>query len=78
MPIAMIVKVANLAKEIEEEMPTPCRSRWSQPLLDNEDSNEESTNDEKKKERRKNHKEWNDKYWQGVFCQKCHNEGHLT
>jgi len=27
MPIAMIVKVANLAKEIEEEMPTPCRSR---------------------------------------------------
>jgi hypothetical protein len=27
MPITMIVKVASLAKEIEEEMPTPCRSR---------------------------------------------------
>jgi len=30
------------------------------------------------KERRKNCKERDDKYLQGVFCQKCHNEGHLT
>jgi hypothetical protein len=53
MPITMIVKVASLAKEIEEEMPTPCRSRWSQPLSDSEHSNEESSNDEQKKKKGK-------------------------
>ncbi len=62
MPKATIVKVANSTREIEKEMPTPHRSRQSQPLLDNEDSNEESTNDEQKKEKRKNHKEQDDIY----------------
>jgi hypothetical protein len=47
-------------------------------LSDNDDSNEESTEDVQKKERTKNHKEQDDKYQQGVFCQKCHNEGCLT
>jgi hypothetical protein len=41
MPRRTIVKVANSAREIEEEMPTPCKSRQSQPLLSSEDSNEE-------------------------------------
>jgi hypothetical protein len=43
-------------------------------LSDSEYLDEESF-DEKE---RKNHKECDDKYQQGVFCQKCHNEGHLT
>jgi hypothetical protein len=38
MPRAMIVKVANSTREIEEEMPTTCMSRWSQPPSDNEES----------------------------------------
>ncbi len=42
----MIVEVANLAREIEEKMPTPHKSRWSQLLSDNEDLDEELTNDE--------------------------------
>jgi hypothetical protein len=46
MPRAMIVKVANSIREIEKEMPTTCKSRWSQPLLDNENSDEESVDDE--------------------------------
>jgi hypothetical protein len=46
--------------------------------LDNDDSNEELTKDEQKKEKRKNCKKQDDRYQQGVFCQKCHNEGHLT
>jgi hypothetical protein len=60
MPRVMIVKVANSAREIEEEMPTTCRSRQSQPLLDNENSDEESVDDEQKKERRKNRREQDD------------------
>ncbi len=50
-----IVEIVNLAKEIEEKMHAPHRSRQSQPLSNNEYSNEESSNDEKKK-KRKNHK----------------------
>jgi hypothetical protein len=57
MPKTMIVEVANLVREIEEEMPTQPRSRQSQPLSDNEDLDEESSNDEQKKERRKNCRE---------------------
>ncbi len=53
MPRATIVKVANLAREIEENMPTTCRSRWSQPLSNSEDWSEESANDEQNKERKK-------------------------
>jgi hypothetical protein len=78
MTIAMIVEVANSTREIEEEMLTPHKSRQSQPLLDNEDLNEESANDEQKKERKKNYKEQDDGYQRGLFYQKCHNEGHLT
>jgi hypothetical protein len=59
-------------------MLTPHKSRRSQPLSNSDDSNEESTNDEHKKKRRKNCKEQDDGYWRGVFCQKCHNESHLT
>ncbi len=57
MPRSTIVKVANLAKEIEEKMPTPRRNRRSQPLLDSEYLNEELANDEQKKEIKKNCKE---------------------
>jgi hypothetical protein len=57
MPRSTIVKVANLAKEIEEKMPTPCRSRRSQTLSDSEYLNEELANDEQKKEIKKNCKE---------------------
>ncbi len=77
MPKATIVKVVNLAREIEEEMPTSRMNKWSQPLLGNDDLDEELVNDEHKKERRKNRKEWNDGYRGGAFCQKYHNEGHL-
>jgi hypothetical protein len=75
---ATIVEVTNSTKEIEEEMPTPHRSRQSQPLLNSDDSHEELVKEEQKKEKRKNCKEWDDEYQQGVFYQKCHNEGHLT
>jgi hypothetical protein len=61
-PKTIIVEVANLVKEIEEEMPTPHKSRRSQLLSDNEDLDEELTNDEYKKEKRKNHKEHDDEY----------------
>jgi hypothetical protein len=74
----MIVEVAHSTREIEEEMLTPRKSRQSQPLSDNEDLNEELANDEQKKERKKNYKEQDDGYQQGLFYQKCHNEGHLT
>jgi hypothetical protein len=47
-------------------------------LSNNEDSNEESIDEEQKKEKWINRKEWDDRYQQSVFCQKCHNEGHLT
>ncbi len=53
MPRATIVEVTNLAKEIEEEMHAPRRSRQFQPLSDNEDSDEESTKDEQKKQMEK-------------------------
>jgi hypothetical protein len=46
MPKTMIVEVANLAREIEEEMPTPHKSKRSQLLSENEDLDEELTNDE--------------------------------
>jgi hypothetical protein len=46
MPRVTIVEVANSTREIEEKMPTPRKSRRSQPLSDNEDSNEELTDDE--------------------------------
>jgi len=46
MPRATIVEVANLAREIEEEMPTPHKSKRSQLLSNNKDSDEELTNDE--------------------------------
>jgi hypothetical protein len=36
MPKSIIVEVANSAREIEEKMPTPRRSRRSQPLSDSE------------------------------------------
>jgi hypothetical protein len=78
LPIATIIEIVISTKEIKEKMHTPCRSSWSQPLLDNEDLDEELVDDEQKKERRTNHKEWSDGYWWSVFCQKCHNEGHLT
>jgi hypothetical protein len=52
-----IVKIANSTREIEEEMPTKCKSKQFQPLSGNENLNEESVNDEQKKERRKNYKE---------------------
>ncbi len=42
----MIIDVANSTREIEEEMPTPNKSRRSQLLSDNEDLDEELTNDE--------------------------------
>jgi hypothetical protein len=74
---ALIVKVVNLEKEIEEKKPTIHKSKRSQRLLDSEDWDEKLANEEQKKERRKNHKEQGDGYRQGVFCQKCHNEGHL-
>jgi hypothetical protein len=57
MPRTIIVKVANLGREIEEKMPTTRRSKRFQPLLDSEDSDEELVDEEQKKERRKNHKE---------------------
>ncbi len=41
MPRAMIVEVVNLAREIKKDMFTTCKSRWFQPLSDNEDSDEE-------------------------------------
>jgi len=47
-------------------------------LSNNEDLDEESIDDKHKKERRKICKERDDGYRQGVFYQKCHNEGHLT
>ncbi len=62
MPKSIIVEVANLAREIEEEMHTPHRSRRSQPLSNNEYLDEELANDEQKKERRKISKEWDDGY----------------
>jgi hypothetical protein len=62
MPRAMIVEVVNLAREIEKEMPTTRKSRHSQPLSENENSDEKSANDEQKKERRKGHKEHDDGY----------------
>jgi hypothetical protein len=49
MPRAMIIEVANLAREIEENMFTTCKSRWFQPLSDNEDSDDELVDDEQKK-----------------------------
>jgi hypothetical protein len=52
-PGATIVEVVNFAKEIEEEMPTPHRSRQSQPLLNSDDSHEELVKEEQKKERKK-------------------------
>jgi hypothetical protein len=52
-PKSIIIEVANLTREIEEEMPTPCRSRRSQPLSNSEYLDEELANDEHKKERRK-------------------------
>jgi hypothetical protein len=75
---AMIVKITNSTREIEKEMPTRRRSKRFQPLSDSENLNEELVNDEQKKEIRKNHNAQDDKYLQGVFSQKCHNEGHLT
>jgi hypothetical protein len=57
MPKATSVEVVNSVREIEEEMPTPHRSKQSQPLSDNKDLNEKLANDEQKKERRKNCKE---------------------
>lgn len=45
MPRTTIIEVANFAREIEQEMLTPHKNRWSQPLLDNEDSDEELIND---------------------------------
>lgn len=62
MPRTIIVKVAILAREIEEKMPTTCRSKGSQPLLHSEDSYEELADEEQKKERKKNHKEQDDGY----------------
>ncbi len=41
-----IVEVTNLAIEIEEKMFTTRKSRQFQPLLDNEDLDEESSDDE--------------------------------
>jgi hypothetical protein len=41
MPRTTIIEVANFAREIEQEMLTPHNNKWSQPLLDNEDSDEE-------------------------------------
>jgi hypothetical protein len=61
MHMAMIIKVANSTREIEKEMPTTCKNKQSQPLLDNENLDEKSVDDEHKKER-KNCKERNDKY----------------
>ncbi len=46
MPKALIIDVANFAREIEQEMFTPHKNRWSQPLLNNEDLDEELTNDD--------------------------------
>ncbi len=46
MPRATMIEVANFAREIEQQMLTLHKNRWSQPLLDNEDSNEELTNDD--------------------------------
>jgi hypothetical protein len=51
MPKAIIVEIVNSARKIKEEMPTPCRSRRSQPLLDSEDLDEKSVDDEQKKEK---------------------------
>ncbi len=47
-----IVKIANSTREIEEEMPTKCKSKQFQPL-----SGSENLNEEQKKERSKNCKE---------------------
>jgi hypothetical protein len=60
--MAMIIKIANLAREIEEEMPITHRRKRSQPLPANENSNEESIDDEHKKEIRKNRREQDDGY----------------
>jgi hypothetical protein len=46
MPRATIIEIANFAREIEQEMLTPHKIRWSQPLLNNEDSDEELINDD--------------------------------
>ncbi len=46
MPRTTIIEVANFAREIEQEMLTPHNNKWSQPLLDNEDSDEELTDDD--------------------------------
>ncbi len=78
MPKTIIVEISNSAREIFKKMPTPHRNRWFQPLSDNEDSVEVLVDDEQKNERRKNHKERNDEHWWVIFCQNCHNEGHLT
>jgi len=51
---ATIIKIVNLTREIEEEMPTKHRSKRFKPLLNSENLDEESVNDEQKKERRKN------------------------
>jgi hypothetical protein len=77
-PRKMIIEVANLARKFEEEMPTPCRTKRSQPLSKNDDLDKESTDDEHKKEITKNHKEQDDRYQRSIFCQKCHNKSHLT
>jgi hypothetical protein len=58
MPKATIVKIVNSAREIEKKMPTPRKNKWFQPLLGNDDLDEELVNDEHKKEKRKNCKEW--------------------
>ncbi len=46
MPRTTIIEVANFAREIEQEMLTPHNNKWSQPLLDNEDSDEELIDDD--------------------------------
>lgn len=46
MPRATIIEVANFLREIEQKMLTLHKYRWSQPLLNNEDSNEELIDDD--------------------------------
>ncbi len=65
--IITIIEVVILAKEIKEKMHTPCKSRWSQPLLDSEDSDEELVDDEQKKERKKD-KSQGVKWWILMKC----------
>ncbi len=46
MPRATIIEVAKFLREIEQKMLTLHKYRWSQPLLNNEDSNEELIDDD--------------------------------